>query len=196
METKGFIHVPRTAGGSVVNELMKTDCIILGHEITSPNYMHITEFRKFHKDKNSFLFATVRNPYDRLVSAYHYLLKGGDNEMDKVDSEEYISHYSSFEEFVKQSFKWNRKRRTMKQIHLIPQHYWLSKKKNVLVDRVFNFENLPELFDFLNKEFDIKQVGHTHLSQHSNFEDYYSVKMKKIIFKAYESDFKLLKYLH
>ena len=45
---KGFLHVPRTAGGSIVNELMKTNWIILGHDLTSPHYMHLSAFRKVH----------------------------------------------------------------------------------------------------------------------------------------------------
>ncbi len=196
MKHIGFVHVPRTAGGSVVNELMKTDCIILGHEVNSPNYMHIAEFRKFHPQKDSYLFATVRNPYDRLVSAYHYLQKGGDNSQDKADAERYVLPFKSFEAFVLQSFKWNVLRKTTKQIHFIPQHFWLTKRKKILVNHLYNFENLSELFIFLEKEFDIKKVGHTHLSKHSAFEGYYSKKMKTLAYKAYEKDFKLFNYPH
>ena len=63
---KGFLHVPRTAGGSIVNELMKTNWIILGHDLTSPHYMHLSAFRKVHPLKSTFFIGASRNPFDRL----------------------------------------------------------------------------------------------------------------------------------
>ena len=192
----GFVHIPRTAGGSLVNELVKTDWVILGHDETSPHYMHITDFRKVHPLRDAYLVACVRNPYDRLVSAFHFLKSGGDNEMDQKDAEKYLSKFKTFEEFVMGSFRFIRRNRTTKQIHLRPQTYWASKNNNLLVDRVFKFEELDEFFQFIEQQtpISVNQIGHVHASKHKHWEDYYSQKMKRLVYNTYENDFRLFNY--
>lgn len=193
---KGFMHVPRTAGGSIVNELMKTDWTILGHDITSPHYMHLSKFRKIHPLKDAYFIGTVRNPFDRLVSAYHFLKEGGDNEMDKVDAQKYTNKYDTFEEFVLKQFSWFRIKGTLKQIHLTPQSYWLTKSNKLLVNELFKFEELGNLFEFIvdNSEIKLDMISHVHASKHSNYKEYYSENMKRLIEAAYQSDFRLFGY--
>jgi hypothetical protein len=193
---KGFLHVPRTAGGSIVNELMKTNWIILGHDLTSPHYMHLSAFRKVHPLKSTFFIGASRNPFDRLVSAYHFLKAGGENESDQADAKKYIDPYSTFEEFVLKSFSWLKTSRTFKQIHLKPQTYWLYKGNNLLIDRLFKYEELNQLFDFIvtNSEIELEMIKHVHASSHSNYKDYYSKNMIKLVERAYSSDLKLLNY--
>lgn len=68
-----FIHVPKVAGSSIERVIYQTDKWLVGH-VKASDYM------KFDKDKfdSYFSFGFVRNPYDRVVSAYHYLKKGGE----------------------------------------------------------------------------------------------------------------------
>ena len=48
-----------------------------------------------------FKFTFVRNPYDRLVSAFHYLKQGGMNEKDKAFKEQELSSFENFGDFVR-----------------------------------------------------------------------------------------------
>ena len=155
----GFMHVPRTAGGSIVNELMKTNWVILGHDVTSPHYMHLSKFRKIHPLKEAYFIGAVRNPYDRLVSAYHFLKAGGDNEMDKKDAEKFINQFDSFETFVLKQFSWLKSRSTLKQIHLKPQYYWITKSNKLLIDqRVFVIQEYYFLQRLLQKVYQLWQL--------------------------------------
>ena len=185
----GFMHVPRTAGGSIVNELMKTNWVILGHDVTSPHYMHLSKFRKIHPLKEAYFIGAVRNPYD-------FLKAGGDNEMDKKDAEKFINQFDSFETFVLKQFSWLKSRSTLKQIHLKPQYYWITKSNKLLIDQLFKFEQLDKLFDFVVAHSEIKHemISHVHASKHSNYQDYYSTSMKKLVQRAYYLDFKLFNY--
>lgn len=69
-----FIHIPKTAGTSVALTLF-------GH-----GSRHVPWFRYQQanpvKYRRYFKFAFVRNPWDRLVSSYFYLQKGGMSEAD------------------------------------------------------------------------------------------------------------------
>ncbi len=194
--TYGYVHVPRTAGGSLVNSLMQTDWIILGHDIQSEHYMHITDFRKVHPLKDATLITTVRNPYDRLVSAFHYLKAGGDNSQDANDAEAYLGKYPDFESFVLKGLNlWNRNR-MLNQIHLKPQAFWLTDNKKLLVNEVFRFEELNDLFEYvaLHSTIRVNQIGHVHASSRSDFTNYYSAKMKRRVQQVYDQDFRLFNY--
>lgn len=188
----GFLHIPRTAGGSIVEALSDEQWIILGHDVESAHFLHIKDYRKHHAEDNTYFITTVRNPYDRLVSAYHYLMQGGDNKMDERDKQLYLEPYKDFEQFVLKGLSWWKRRKTMQQIHLRPQHFWTNnKQKQALVDRIFNFENLDELFEFISAHSSISKtvIPHVHASNRSQFNDYYSQKMKKIISDCYRRDF-------
>ena len=192
----GYVHVPRTAGGSLVNALMQTDWVILGHDVLSEHYMHISDFRRVHPLRKATLITTVRNPYDRLVSAFHYLKEGGDNDRDALDAETYLGKYPDFESFVLKGLNlWNRKR-MLRQIHLMPQSYWLSHNHKLLVNEVFRFEELDQLFEYVASHSSIKpnEIGHVHASSRADFEHYYSEKMKRRVQKIYAQDFNLFSY--
>lgn len=193
---KGFMHVPRTAGGSIVNELMKTDWIILGHDVTSPHFMHLSDFRKKHPKRNAHFIGSVRNPYDRLVSAYHFLKAGGDNDMDRKDAEKFINQFDTFEEFVLKQFSWWNKRKTLRQIHLRPQSFWLYSSKDLLIDQLFKFEQLDELFEYVaeNSPIEVSMISHVHKSTHKDYKDYYSKGMIELVKDAYAADLNRFNY--
>ena len=73
-----FIHVPKTGGISVKRALYGD--INRGHG----HVRAITYRTKLGKNtfNNLFKLAVVRNTWDRLVSAYHYLSQGGRNPRD------------------------------------------------------------------------------------------------------------------
>ncbi len=87
------MHIPKTAGISVAESLFG----YLPYHYTLSDYKLIYGRRTF---RQYFKFAFVRNPFDRLFSAYRFLMKGGWNEGDRRWAEENIARYDSFAEFV------------------------------------------------------------------------------------------------
>ena len=88
-----FIHIPKAAGTAVTQALF------------GPVSRHVPYFeyekanpRKF---KRYFKFAFVRNPWDRLVSTYFFLKRGGLNEMDRQWAEKNLSVFDNFDSFVR-----------------------------------------------------------------------------------------------
>ena len=88
-----FIHIPKTAGISVVKAFFR-DVNLEGHRSV---YFYKQVFGKDLSEY--FIFTFVRNPWDRLYSAYKFLQKGGINIHDKNAFDMYLSEYNDFEDF-------------------------------------------------------------------------------------------------
>ena len=65
-----FIHVPKTGGTFVERKLAKLKNKVFGGH---SNYIHFKN--KIKSIDNYNIFSIVRNPYDRLISAYFYFIK-------------------------------------------------------------------------------------------------------------------------
>jgi chondroitin 4-sulfotransferase 11 len=77
-----FIHIPKTAGSSIRNGFFNQDYI-------GPYY------RFPYKYKQLYSFAFVRNPYDRLISAYNFF------HIKKLETDHYKELKLSFDQFLK-----------------------------------------------------------------------------------------------
>ena len=72
-----FVHIPKTAGMSICQSLFGN---LAGGHATLADYQII--FAK-HEFDNYFKFSFVRNPWDRVYSAYNFLKKGGATDFDR-----------------------------------------------------------------------------------------------------------------
>lgn len=112
-----FVHIPKCAGISVATTLF--GCRGLGHlEIHEyKNAFRSRDFQRFFK------FTFVRNPWDRLASAYFFLRDGGMNEVDEERADQSVRRFPDFEQFVtgfvaQEDFE--------KVLHFRSQHSFLS----------------------------------------------------------------------
>lgn len=76
-----FIHIPKTAGSSIRNGFFNGQCIG-------------AYYRYPYKYKHLFSFCFVRNPYDRIISAYNFLHKK------KLETTKYKNFQLSFDDFI------------------------------------------------------------------------------------------------
>lgn len=186
-----FIHIPKTAGSSIEKVIYKTKGQI-GHK-TILQYKN-ADAAKF---ESYFSFAFTRNPYDRLVSAYFYLIKGGRNKFDKAWSDDNLMQYGSFENFVlaldkpeicEQIFKW---------MHFIPQYKFVCDSNNkILVDFIGKLESINTDFPIVTKKLGIETplLPHENPSEHDVYETYYIDSMRYVVQKIYKDDFELFGY--
>ncbi|MEO0479310.1 MAG: sulfotransferase family 2 domain-containing protein [Planctomycetota bacterium] len=89
-----FIHVPKAAGISVATSLYGS--MVPGH----------TSVRTYRKTFGSLLnryyvFTFVRNPYERLRSAWNFLNEGGLNEQDRQWAVRYLHPFKSLDAFAR-----------------------------------------------------------------------------------------------
>lgn len=168
-----FIHIPKTAGSSIGK--LSNKITYCGHRI-------------YRNNSSDFSFSFVRNPYDRLVSAFFYLKSGGINNYDKRDSNKYIED-SNFEDFIinKLEAAFNN------QQHFKPQNYWIPNG----VSFIGRFENINEDLNKLCVELGIEYSGKlsvTNTSKHRIFKEYYTDKLADIVYNLYKKDFEIFDY--
>lgn len=180
-----FIHIPKTAGTSFHNLIGYTG---IGH-VTYKWY----ESRDPEKFQRYFKFAFVRNPWDRLVSAFFYLKKGGSNAMDRQWFSANLSHYESFKAFV---YNWVSEENIECYFHFMPQHKFIYDDSLTLkVDYVGRFENIREDFTIIANKIGLQQnLPYVNKSQRKAYQSYYSDEMKEIVRRVYHQDIELFQY--
>jgi hypothetical protein len=199
-----FVRIPKNASTSVFNHLGNLN-LIKKHEKAfeqllkdktyrgwfSPTHAKPNEIYRIlgNMAKNYVSFAIVRNPYDRMVSMYHFAIK---NKLAKL--------YGMQEEFTFQQFceilldKYTEQDKTFIAIH--PQADWLEGAFEP--NFVLRFENLEKEFDNMLKQCNIQHINpelpRENSSERGHYHDYFDFQSRKITEKIFEKDFDLFKY--
>lgn len=186
-----FVHVPKTGGASILQLCLRHGIRIIDHDLRNPNYISLTRYRSL--NPNIYSFAIVRNPWDRVVSSYHYLRKGGIKGEDMLDADRFVNQYRNFTQFVLNAFE---AREILDQIHFRPQYKWISDERGVIVDMVGRFERLQTSFSKWCKTIGLPnyKLPHVNRSAHRSYKEYFNEQTIEVIRKNYRKDIELFKY--
>lgn len=144
-----------------------------------------------------FTFALVRNPWDRIVSAYHFIRSGGVGRHDPELCRRHLDDGKlSFGDFVRllESAPVDIMA-TM--IHARPMSFYLCDQAgNVLADYVGRFENLQQTCDYICGRVGVPKVDIPVLnaSKHKPYQEYYDSDLIDIVGHIYEQDVRTFKY--
>jgi hypothetical protein len=175
-----FIHINKTGGSSVEKALN----IPLEHKTALDKIEEIG----IDKWEKRLTFTVVRNPWDKVVSHYHYRVKTNQTNLrDKP---------IGFKEWVKRTygdqdaFYYNNPRMFM------PQVDWIEDKDgNLLVDEIIHFENIDSEFnDVLQKIGRNIILPHVKKSNRGNYQEYYDKESIEIVENWFKQDIKRFNY--
>ena len=174
-----FIHVNKTGGTSIEKAFQpEADQRDVQHKHASAVFYSQTfpdQFRTYFK------FAFVRNPWDWLVSRYHW-------------SKYHQRLFNcSFDEFLRRLEKRIRLSKTalwLEDEALKPQLDRLMIGGRIVVDFVGRFENLQSDFNLVCSKLRIepRRLHHVFKSTHAHYADYYSDETRKIVERLYAID--------
>ncbi len=184
-----FIHIPKAGGISIIKSLYGENAQGFGH----PIYKIFLDI--FREDYYKFFkFTFVRNPWDRVYSAYTFLIQGGLNEQDKRFSKQYLSKFKTFEDFILNGLE---QEDIQNWIHFIPQYKFIFDENNkLMVDFVGRFENFENDFNEIAKKIN-NNTSLKHLNKSrkkKNYTDMYNDKMIEKVYQIYKTDIDLLNY--
>ncbi|MEM6818390.1 MAG: sulfotransferase family 2 domain-containing protein [Pseudomonadota bacterium] len=181
-----FVHITKSAGTSVALALFDH----LPYHHTARDYRVIYGKETFNR---YFKFAFVRNPWDRLYSAYSYLRGGGWDEYDQAWAEEHLSRFNSFEEFVLTAFssKW-----LEKHLHFKTQIDFIGDRHQApMIDHLMYFETLTTDFNDLAQKLALEaRLEHRNPSARAGYREVYTPEMMAVVERVYQDDIRTFGY--
>lgn len=190
-----FFHIPKTGGVSIVSSIDK-EC-----DLESPGHISFDyALKKYGSDfmNSCFKFAFVRNPFDRFVSAYHYLIQQDENhkywKYDKKISNEIknINDFCSFCNVFEDKKDINRYH------HFKTINSLICKDDKIMVDFIGRYETFNQSFLELTKKLHIQNVvlEKKNSSLHDPWQKYYANNEKgvNLVRNFYKKDFDIFNY--
>jgi hypothetical protein len=172
-----FIHIPKTAGASITRWYLK-------------NILHISDIcnYKYEIGEHLFLneienpapitFAVIRNPWDRVVSMYSFIIKIHVKYCSKLTFEEFIN------KIIKTMTFGNHKLST-------PQIRWIEPG----VTHLLRFENLDNDFKNIQDIFQCYEpLPFNNKSDHEHYRTYYNDETRRAVTEMFKEDIEAFGY--
>lgn len=184
-----FVHIPKAAGLAVSFGMYgrKTG----DHRTVCDYKLCFTEgeFDSFFK------YAFVRNPWDRLVSAFHYLKPGGRNKQDAEWADAHLSPYDNVSDFV---VGWLSEANADSALHFRPQHTFVCCPGGGLeVNLIARYESIAEDYDairsILKTGSDLPATNVTR-ERPKDYRTEYTDRAAEIVQRVYAKDIELFGY--
>lgn len=180
-----FLHIPKTAGTSMLEWLRINKGNSTVNEWEShPKHSELPQ--------GNYSFTIVRNPWDRMVSAYHYLknisLPEGSSwlKLNNITEE----NFPTFNEWIVNLSNFDN-----------PVDYWFRPETEQIewldcpVNLVLRFENLAENFSQIQRLYGcFDTLPKLYVTNHSSYKDYYSHNTRTIVEKLSQRDIEIFKY--
>ncbi|ELS03908.1 Sulfotransferase family [Xenococcus sp. PCC 7305] len=182
-----FIKINKTAGTSIqscINESVE-DLQETGHRILRDYKVNYQDF---------FKFTFVRNPWDKMVSFYHFhryrrfdLLPSNK----KPSFKEFITTEMHNLEFTKHQGKSSRSFRMSNQLDWISDH-----NGKIAIDFIGRYETLQSDFELVCDALQIprKILPHKVKSRHKSYREYYDAQTQEIVCQRFRKDIEYFKY--
>lgn len=185
-----FVHIPKAAGIAVSKSLFSRTG---ASHIKLRNYKLIFSEREFNA---YFKFTFVRNPWDRLVSAYEFLKQGGYYPSDAEWYNQNLNRFKSFEEFV---LNWLNEQNVFSWIHFVPQYDFLcTTSDHIDIDFIGKYETIQNDYKYVRSK--LGGIGkplrilNKNMNREKNYRAYYNSQTRKIVSKVYQEDIELFGY--
>lgn len=180
-----FIHIPKCGGRSVKKVF---DFKLHDHYGISKLGFEPTDYCPTIDDL--FKFAFVRNPWDKFVSAYEYLKRGGIPRFDRPKTLKIKQEYPKFKDFILAKHVWEQ------WVFFKPQLNFITVDGSIKTDFVGRFENFQNDFNFICDQINYPRVKlpHVNATKHVHYTEYYDEQLIKLIGRSFEEDIDTFKY--
>jgi hypothetical protein len=182
-----FFHVPKVAGTSIERaiydkpwdtQVFNRDLFVGWHdEYGYTQHATYEQMANFYNLRDYFKFCFVRNPWDRMVSAYCYAVR-----VQGYDGE--------FTEFVAGAYGLVITKSYRPGHHVAPQLDYISH-----IDFIGRYERLQEDWQVVAGRYGFaKTLQHCNRSRRQHYGHYYTDKTERLVAAMYEEEIELFKY--
>ena len=209
-----FIHIPKCGGTSVELALLKNEGIEMknydkddlnflsedqkqkyriGYEYkgTSTQHRKIDEY-KHNKEKKYFTFTFIRNPWERFLSEYFYIIKSGPQSKIYGYAKEFKETFPTFKDFVVGNHKkWMFSGHEHLQIDFV-----LNANKHKMINFIGRCEDMQTDFDYVCKKLNISKMKlpYRNPTKHKHYTEYYDDETRQIVAEKYAKDIEYFGY--
>lgn len=182
-----FVHIPKCGGRSIKKVF---DLKLHDHRGLSELGFVSTDYCPELATEGLFKFAFVRNPWDKFVSAYEYLKRGGIPRFDRPKTLAIKKDYPEFKDFVLAKHVWEQ------WVFFQPQLNFITVDGLIKTDFVGRFENFQNDFNFICDQIDHPRVKlpHVNATKHVHYTEYYDDQLIKVIERNFSEDIDTFKY--
>jgi hypothetical protein len=144
--------------------------------------------------ESCFKFTFVRNPWDRLASAF-FFLKNKDMKSNQKWATEHLSTFGTFDDFVR---KWVTRESVWFNSHFLPQYHFVClEAKQPAVDFIGYYENIAPDFVRICERLKIRvtlREENQNPIRTRDYREYYTEETRRIVAEAYAEDIELFGY--
>ena len=175
-----FIHINKTGGSSVSDALG-----IQRHHLTAYTVRNLIGEKAW---REKFKFAFVRNPWDRVVSQYHYRYE--------ADQQGIRSKGIEFDAWVRLVFKEQDAEFVNSHYMFMPQVEWICDMQGrSILDFVGRLENMEADFAHVASEIGSSaKLKHLRKSMRNDYRTYYDDETRRIVDNHFAADIEMFKY--
>ena len=169
-----FIHINKTGGSSIEKALG----IGLDHSTAAEKHAQLGAAAW----QSKFTFTVVRNPWDKVVSHYHYRVKTNQTNL----GEQPIP----FAEWLQRCYVERDPRYYDQPRMFMPQRQWLlGAEGEMLVEFVGRFESLQQDFNYICERLSLRaELGHAKPSSRGSYRDYYDADTRDLVARHFAED--------
>ena len=188
-----YIQLPKCANTSIVQSIGVLNGWDLGTDIQKRIKKHKKNIKKDRiksLSEESFVFSFVRNPWDRFVSAYEYLKRGGIPYYDRTKTVIIKEEYPEFKDFVRAENVWKH------WVFFWHQLDFVSIDGSIAMDFIGRFECLQSDFDDICDEINYPKVKLPYINKtkHAHYTEYYDDESIEIVGHLYKNDIEHFNY--
>lgn len=185
-----FVHIPKTAG-TTIRRVLSDHGANKAHEYPHPRAKHI-KVREFVRSiptyRDYFIFAIVRNPWDRMVSLWRY----GTSDKDPHTPQAFETWLTTY------AGTWGYNENIKYALNKESQGSWLTDDKGVYAcNYVGRFEQLETDYSYVAVQYGLKlydKLPFEKTTTHKHYSEYYTTKTRQWVRKYFADDIKDFKY--
>lgn len=200
-----YIHIPKTAGVSIAHALMSN---VLNKETAGaikelpenlkirfglrgeqkhkfatgyvPKIISLKKWNEYYK------FAFVRNPWDKVISEYHWRLSLAPKDHKFKGFNQFLDHCERRVSGTEKGIYWT---------HAQPQLKYVSDGTRIIVDEIFKFEEIPAAIHAMEQRLNISiKLKRHNTSKHKHYREYYNDATRQRVFDLYRDDIEAFDY--
>lgn len=184
-----FVHIPKAAGKAISYSLLDAP--------NGTGHAKLYVYERNQKKFNSYYkFTFVRNPWDRLVSAFFYMKSFDEDSNDRRFFDKYIGQDVTFKDFVYKLKDKEYRKLCLEWEHFTPQVNFIKNSLGVVeLDFIGRVESIAEDFKNLCARLGVERdLSLRNAGKRAEYRDYYDSEMIKIIEEVYKEDITGLQY--